>query len=124
MKILAVDLGDARTGLAVCDPSELLASPLEVIWEKNPNRLLEKIVQAVQQQGVQQVVVGNPVNLDGSVGSRAASVRPLPNGCASGFRCRCGCGTSGAPPFPPSATSTTPTCGEKSARRWWTRWPR
>ena len=70
MKILAVDLGDARTGLAVCDPSELLASPLEVIWEKNPNRLLEKIVQAVQQQGVQQV--GNPINLDGSVGSRAA----------------------------------------------------
>lgn len=51
---------------------ELLASPLEVIWEKNPNRLLEKIVQAVQQQGVQQVVVGNPINLDGSVGSRAA----------------------------------------------------
>lgn len=80
MKILAVDLGDARTGLAICDPSELLASPLGVIWEKNPKRLLEKIVQAVQQQGAGQVVVGNPINLDGSVGSRAAQCQAFAKG--------------------------------------------
>lgn len=77
MKILAVDLGDARTGLAVCDPSELLASPLEVISEWNPDRLLEKIQEQVERQGAQQVVVGNPINLDGSVGSRAEKCQAL-----------------------------------------------
>lgn len=124
MKILAVDLGDARTGLAICDPSELLASPLGVIWEKNPKRLLEKIVQAVQQQGAGQVVVGNPINLDGSVGSRAAQCQAFAKGLCQRLSVPVRLWDERALPFPPSATSTTPTCGGKSARRWWTRWPR
>ena len=42
MKILAVDYGDARTGLAVCDRQELLASPLEVIHDKRPEKVVER----------------------------------------------------------------------------------
>ena len=65
MKIMAVDLGDARTGIAVCDRSEFLASPLTVIWEKNRDRLLDKIEQEVLREKPEQVIVGNPINLDG-----------------------------------------------------------
>ena len=42
MKIMGVDFGDSRTGIAMCDKSEFLASPLTVIFEKNFDRCLEK----------------------------------------------------------------------------------
>ena len=45
MVILGVDLGKARTGVAVCDKSELLASPVEVVNEHNRERLLEHVAQ-------------------------------------------------------------------------------
>ena len=75
MKIMAVDLGDCRTGLAVCDKSEILASPLETICENDPERLAQKILSAVFSNEVEMVVVGNPVNMDGSVGERAKKCR-------------------------------------------------
>ena len=50
MKIMAVDLGKARTGIAICDESEMLASPVAVIHEHNEERLLEKISQIISEQ--------------------------------------------------------------------------
>ena len=46
MIILGVDLGHARTGLAVCDKGELLASPLKVIAQRDPERLMEEAAAA------------------------------------------------------------------------------
>ena len=60
MKIMAVDLGQVRTGLAVSDPTEQLASPVGTITEKNTDKLLEKVAAAAREQGVQQLVVGHP----------------------------------------------------------------
>ena len=71
MKIMAVDFGDARTGLAVCDKGELLASPLCVVFEKDFSRTLEKVAEQAMEQGIQRLVVGFPRNMNGSVGPRA-----------------------------------------------------
>ena len=71
MKIMAVDLGDARTGLALCDQSELLAFPLTVIHEKGMKALLHKVAQAAVDSGAEQIVVGHPRNMDGTAGDRA-----------------------------------------------------
>lgn len=71
MKIAAVDFGDARTGLAICDKGELLASPAGVIQEKNFDRAVGKVAQALLELGPQLVVVGHPINMNGSVGPRA-----------------------------------------------------
>ena len=71
MKIMAVDLGQVRTGLAVSDPTEQLASPVGTITEKNTDKLLEKVAGAAREQGVQQLVVGHPRNMDGSRGESA-----------------------------------------------------
>ena len=49
MIIMSVDLGKARTGIAVCDKSEFLASPYTVIFEKSPNKLPEKVAQAAKE---------------------------------------------------------------------------
>lgn len=77
MKILAVDYGDARTGLAVCDRMELLASPVGVITEKGMAKTAEKIAAASREQGAELIVIGLPRNMDGSEGARAAKSRKL-----------------------------------------------
>ena len=75
MVILAIDYGDARTGLAVCDKSELLASPVGVIAEKNPEALAQRIAAFAEQYKAQLLLLGLPKNMDGSEGFRAQSCR-------------------------------------------------
>jgi putative Holliday junction resolvase len=77
MKIMAVDYGDARTGLAVCDRTETLASPVGMLEEKSMAKVAEKIVYASREYEVGLVVLGLPVNMDGSEGKRAAQTRKL-----------------------------------------------
>lgn len=75
MKILAVDLGKARTGLAVCDESEILASPVEVIQEWNREKLLARVAEEAGRLGAERIVVGLPRNMDGSEGESAQNAR-------------------------------------------------
>ena len=71
MKIMAVDFGDARTGLAVCDKTEFLASPVGVIHEKDFEQTVLKTSYAVREYDVKEVVVGHPKNMNGTLGPRA-----------------------------------------------------
>lgn len=71
MKIMAVDYGDARTGLAVCDRTEFLASPIGTIEERNAQMLAMKVAHMAEQYEVGEIVVGLPVNMNGSKGPRA-----------------------------------------------------
>ena len=75
MKILAVDLGLVRTGLAVSDYNQILASPLCVITEKNRETLIKKICQICRDENIQKIVVGLPKNMDGSEGESARNAR-------------------------------------------------
>lgn len=75
MIILSVDLGKARTGLAICDRGEVLASPLSVIEERSRERLVEKIAAAAKEAGAERLVVGLPRNMDGSEGEAAQNAR-------------------------------------------------
>lgn len=75
MKIMAVDLGDVRTGLAVCDRTEMLASPVGVIEERNTQNLLMKILYMSKDYDVKEIIVGLPRNMDGSEGGRADKCR-------------------------------------------------
>lgn len=75
MKIMAVDFGDARTGLAMCDRTEFLASPIGVIYEKSLPKTVEKIVYAAKEYEAKMIVVGLPVNMNGTEGERAEKCR-------------------------------------------------
>ncbi|MEL4105571.1 Holliday junction resolvase RuvX [Oscillospiraceae bacterium WX1] len=71
MRIMAVDYGDARTGIAVSDATGLLAGEAFIITEWSEERLAEKIADAVQSRGVTKVILGYPKNMDGTLGPRA-----------------------------------------------------
>ena len=72
MRYLAIDYGARRTGLAICDQSETIASPYAVIQERK--NVLEKIVEIVDRENVDAVVVGLPLNMDDSTGHQAKIV--------------------------------------------------
>lgn len=71
MRILAVDYGDARTGLASCDKYESIAYPVGTVAERNQDVLVRKISDKAKELGTEHIVVGLPVNMDGSRGERA-----------------------------------------------------
>jgi len=75
MIILAVDTGKVRTGLAVCDKSEILASPAGVIEQFDRSKLCARICEAAQERRAERIVVGLPRNMDGSEGESAVAAR-------------------------------------------------
>lgn len=79
MIIMSVDYGDVRTGLAVCDKMQILASPVCVITEKDRDVLIEKIREISLERKVEQFCVGIPQNMDGSYGFRSDSCREFGN---------------------------------------------
>ena len=75
MIIMSVDLGKARTGIAVCDKTEFLASPYTVKKKKSPKALPNKVAQAAKDVKAELIVVGLPKNMDGSEGESAQNAR-------------------------------------------------
>lgn len=75
MIIMSVDYGDVRTGVAVCDKNEILASPVSVITETDAEKLAEKIIESAKERRAESFVVGLPKNMDGSEGFRAEACK-------------------------------------------------
>lgn len=77
MKIMSVDYGDARTGIAFCDENEILASSYCVIKECYLPKLVDKIAEIVTKESPKEIVVGLPRNMDGSYGYRCDECKNL-----------------------------------------------
>lgn len=77
MIVLSVDLGHARTGLAVSDKSGFLASSLCVITEYNDDKLIDKIAEQATSVKAELLVIGLPRNMDGSEGESAIRAREI-----------------------------------------------
>lgn len=75
MIIMSVDYGDVRTGIAVCDKMQILASPVCVITEKDREILADKIKDLAVERKVERICVGVPQNMDGSYGFRSEACR-------------------------------------------------
>ncbi len=77
MRVISVDLGLARTGIAAGDTAFFLASPVTVINEYNEEKLIDKICQTAKAENAEKIVVGLPRNMDGSEGERAVKCREI-----------------------------------------------
>ncbi len=71
MKIMSIDLGLARTGIAISDLTGTFAHPFCVIKERKTNILIEKIIDIILNENIEEVVIGLPKNMDGSLGESA-----------------------------------------------------
>lgn len=77
MIIMSVDLGKARTGIAISDNGESFAFPKTVITEYNTEKLIDKICNLAKEYSAELIVVGLPRNMDGSFGSRAEECKAI-----------------------------------------------
>lgn len=75
MRILAIDYGDARIGLALSDESETLASPLSTYASVSMRKDIDHIAALAKEKNAGRIVLGLPVNMDGSEGERAQKTR-------------------------------------------------
>ena len=71
MRIMAIDYGDARTGVAISDPTGLLAGYTEVIHSRKGEQVCARLKELVEQYQVEELVMGLPRNMDGTEGPRA-----------------------------------------------------
>ena len=71
MKVMALDFGSARTGVAVSDPTGVVARPLGVVERAGAEAGLAEVVRLAREQDVQEVVVGHPLTLRGERGEQA-----------------------------------------------------
>ena len=77
MRIMAVDYGDRRTGVAVSDLTGSIAGEAFVIAEWDGDALAEKLAAEAGERGVELIVLGHPLNMDGTPGERAAKSEAL-----------------------------------------------
>ena len=71
MRTLAIDLGTKRVGLALSDQGGRFATPLEVLQVSSPDHALDVIRPLMKQEGVERILVGLPLNMDGTIGPTA-----------------------------------------------------
>ena len=75
MRVLAIDFGEARIGLAISDPEGTLAVPLTTLTRTSDRDVIDQIAEIADREAVEQIVIGEPLNLDGTVGDAALRVR-------------------------------------------------
>ena len=73
--MLGVDYGDARIGLATCDELEILATSLDTIKSESMRKNIDSVAAVAKAERAERIVVGLPLNMDGSEGARALKTR-------------------------------------------------
>ena len=75
MRIMAIDYGDAHTGIAISDPTGFLTGTTTTIHSRKAEEVAGEIARLVQEHGVEELVMGYPRNMDGTEGPRAELYR-------------------------------------------------
>ena len=73
-KIIGLDLGTKRIGIAICDDKRKIASPYKTIEYKNMDYLVNELKNIIKDNNIFAVIIGNPINMDGSFGKSAQSI--------------------------------------------------
>ena len=77
MRIMAIDYGDAHTGIAVSDPTGLLAGFTTTVNAYRPEAVAERIAVLAEEHGAEELVLGHPVNMNGTLGPRAEKAHAM-----------------------------------------------
>jgi len=78
-RLLGIDPGKNRIGLAISDEDKLVSTPLKTIVKKNNSNFINEIKQIIVENNIKGIIVGNPINMDGSRGPSAQSANDFAN---------------------------------------------
>ena len=74
-RLLGIDPGKNRIGLAISDEDKLVSTPLKTIGKKNNSNFINEIKEIIHENNIKGIVIGNPINMDGSIGPSAQSAK-------------------------------------------------
>ena len=77
VRFIGLDLGSKRIGVSVCDERQSVATPFKTINKTNTNELIEELKIIIDENNIGGIIIGNPVNMDGSLGRSAQSVKDI-----------------------------------------------
>ena len=77
MRIMAIDYGDAHTGIAISDPTGFLTGFTTVINAYRPEAVAEQVASLARENGAEELVLGHPINMDGTRGPRSEKARAM-----------------------------------------------
>ncbi len=76
-RLIGLDLGSKRIGIAICDEYQSIATPFKTIKKDNFNKFLVELKSMINENSIEGIIVGNPINMDGSLGYSAQSVKDV-----------------------------------------------
>ena len=74
-RLIGLDLGSKRIGVSICDEKQLIATPLKTINRNSLEDLINELKIIIDENDIKGIIIGNPLNMDGSSGSSAQSVK-------------------------------------------------
>ena len=78
-RLIGLDLGSKRIGVSICDERQSIATPFKTIDRINTSNLVTELKEIIKENNIKGIVIGNPVNMDGTLGSSAQSVKDISN---------------------------------------------
>jgi putative Holliday junction resolvase len=78
-RLIGLDLGTKRIGVSICDEKQLIATPFKTINRSTAQELIDELKSIIKENDIKGIIIGNPLNMDGSLGSSAQSVQDTSN---------------------------------------------
>jgi len=76
-RLLGLDLGSKRIGIAICDDNLSIATPFKTIDKESLNKFIDELKLIIKENNIKGIIVGNPINMDGSLGPSSQSIRDV-----------------------------------------------
>ena len=79
IRLIGLDLGSKRIGISICDERQSVATPFKTINKTNINDLISQLKEIINENNIKGIIIGNPINMDGSLGKSSQSVKDTGN---------------------------------------------
>ena len=82
IRLIGLDLGSKRIGISICDENQSVATPFKTINKTNNNDLISQLREIIDENNIKGIIIGNPLNMDGSFGKSSQSVKDISDNIA------------------------------------------
>ena len=82
VRLLGLDLGSKNIGVSICDENQSIATPYKTIIKNTNNDLVNNLKEIIDDNNIKGIIIGNPINMDGTLGKSAQSVKDIANNIA------------------------------------------
>ena len=78
-RLIGLDLGSKRIGVSICDEKQSIATPLKILNKNSADNLVNELKMIIEENNIKGIIIGYPINMDGTLGRSAQSVRDVSN---------------------------------------------